>query len=75
MIKFFDFKVRGFSNGENDGKFAFEKGDNVSGHASTAELLKIVEDIDPEIVLPLYTEDSESPSILSDASATKHPNS
>jgi len=44
---------------ETDGKLVFEKGYHASGHASVAELLKIVEDIDPEIVLPVHTEDSE----------------
>ncbi|HMB46368.1 MAG TPA: MBL fold metallo-hydrolase RNA specificity domain-containing protein [Candidatus Methanoperedens sp.] len=58
-MKFFDFKVRGFTIGENDGKLAFEKGFHASGHASAAELLKIIEDIDPEIVLPVHTENPE----------------
>ena len=58
-IKFFDFKVRGFTIGETDGKLVFEKGFHASGHASAAELLKIIEDIDPEIVLPVHTENPE----------------
>jgi len=58
-MKFFDFKVRGFHIDETDGKLVFEKGYHASGHASAAELLKIIEDIDPEIVLPVHTENPE----------------
>ncbi|MCE8426709.1 MAG: ribonuclease J, partial [Candidatus Methanoperedens sp.] len=58
-MKFFDFKVRGFRIDETDGKPVFEKGYHASGHASAAELLKIIEDIDPEIVLPVHTENPE----------------
>ena len=58
-MKYFDFKVRGFSISETDGRPVFEKGFHASGHASAAELLKIIEDIDPEIVLPVHTEHPE----------------
>ena len=58
-MKFFDLIVRGFSIDEKDGKLAFEKGYHASGHASAAELLKIIEEIDPEIVLPVHTENPE----------------
>lgn len=58
-MKFFDLRVRGFSIDANNGKLAFEKGYHASGHASAAELLKIIEDVDPEIVLPVHTEDPE----------------
>jgi ribonuclease J len=58
-MKYFDFRVRGFSISETDGRPVFEKGFHASGHASAAELLKIIEDIDPEIVLPVHTENPE----------------
>ena len=58
-MKFFDFKVKGFSIDDKDGKLTFEKGYHASGHASASELLKIIEDIDPEIVLPIHTENPE----------------
>ena len=37
----------------------FERGYHASGHASASELLRIVEEISPEIVLPVHTEKPE----------------
>ncbi len=34
----------------------FEKGYHASGHASASELLRIVEEIDPEVVVPVHSE-------------------
>jgi len=58
-MKFFDLRVRGFSIDGKDGRLSFEKGYHASGYASAAELLKIIEDIDPDIVLLVHTEDPE----------------
>lgn len=54
-LKFFDFEVVGFKIEE--GKPEFERGYHASGHASPGELLAAVEEIDPEIVVPIHTEE------------------
>jgi ribonuclease J len=46
-------KVSGFK--EKDGKITFEPGYHASGHASADELVKIVERIAPELVIPVHT--------------------
>lgn len=60
-IKFFHLKVRGFNITDINGKVQpeFEEGFHASGHASASELLKIVEEINPKIVLPVHTENPE----------------
>jgi len=60
-LQFFNFKVRGFKMVEKEGKELpeFEKGYHASGHASAGELLRIVREIDPGIVLPVHTEHPE----------------
>lgn len=60
-LQFFNLKVRGFKIASREGKAQpeFEKGYHASGHASTSELLKIIREIDPEIVLPIHTENPE----------------
>lgn len=60
-LQFFKFRVRGFKIVERDGKEVpeFERGYHASGHASASELLRIVEEIDPEVVVPVHTENPE----------------
>ncbi len=60
-LQFLKFKVRGFNIVERDGKKLpeFERGYHASGHASAGELLRIVEEIAPEIVVPVHSENPE----------------
>ncbi len=60
-LQFLNFKVKGFEIIKDNGKILprFEKGYHASGHASASELLRIVEEINPEIVLPVHTEKPE----------------
>ncbi len=55
------FRVRGFKIIEKEGKELpeFERGFHASGHASASELLRIVREINPRIVLPVHTENPE----------------
>ncbi len=50
--------MRGFKIVERDGKEMpeFERGYHASGHASASELLRIAEEIAPEIVVPVHSE-------------------
>jgi len=60
-LRFFKFKVAGFRI-ENSGDRhypEFDRGYHASGHASPEELLKIVEETDPEIIIPVHTEHPE----------------
>ena len=52
------FRVKGFKIVEKNGKELpeFERGYHASGHASASELLRIVKEINPKIVLPVHTE-------------------
>ncbi|KXB04920.1 hypothetical protein AKJ48_00895 [candidate division MSBL1 archaeon SCGC-AAA261O19] len=60
-LQFFNLKAVGFElrkeNGET--KLDFKKGYHCSGHAAPDELLRMIEEIDPEIVVPVHTEDPE----------------
>ncbi len=38
---------------------SFERGYHASGHASGEELLRMVEEIQPEVVIPVHTERPE----------------
>ncbi len=38
---------------------SFERGYHASGHASGEELLRMVEEIEPEVVIPVHTERPE----------------
>jgi len=49
----FNFKIRGFSL--ERGKLKFSRGYHASGHASPEDIIKIVETIDPEIIVPVHT--------------------
>lgn len=44
---------------DRDGKPIFPRGLHASGHASEEDLRNIIEDIDPEILIPVHTEHSE----------------
>ncbi len=37
-------------------KLTFEKGYHSSGHASLAVLEKVVDDVDPDVIIPVHTE-------------------
>jgi ribonuclease J len=41
------------------GAIEFDRGYHASGHASPEELLNIVEETDPEIIIPVHTEHPE----------------
>ncbi|WP_456474948.1 MBL fold metallo-hydrolase RNA specificity domain-containing protein [Candidatus Pyrohabitans sp.] len=60
-LKFFNFEVRGFGIVEKKGKPApaFERGYHASGHASGEEMLRMVEEIQPEVLIPVHTENPE----------------
>ena len=49
----FNFKIRGFSI--ENGSLKFSRGYHASGHASPDDIIKIVETIDPEIIVPVHT--------------------
>ncbi|MGD1061001.1 MAG: MBL fold metallo-hydrolase RNA specificity domain-containing protein [Methanomassiliicoccales archaeon] len=60
-LKMFKFDVKGFEIVDKDGKLApeFIPGFHASGHASASSLLKIIERIEPEQVMPVHTERPE----------------
>ncbi len=51
----FNFEVHGFSIDEN-GTVKYSKGLHASGHASKEDLIKVIEEIDPEHIIPVHTE-------------------
>ena len=53
-LKLFGFEVRGFRI-ENE-KLIFERGLHASGHLSKEEIVEIVEKIDPDVIIPVHTE-------------------
>jgi ribonuclease J len=57
-LQFFKLKAIGFrvEISEGSSQVEFDHGYHASGHASPKELLQIVEDIDPKIVIPIHTE-------------------
>ncbi|MFO7966779.1 MAG: ribonuclease J, partial [Archaeoglobaceae archaeon] len=50
----FNFSTCGF--GIADGKPYFEKGYHASGHVSADELRQIIEEVDPDVLIPVHTE-------------------
>ncbi len=60
-LKLFNLKVKGFKIVEKNGRAMprFERGYHASGHASGEELLRMVEEIQPEVVVPVHTERPE----------------
>jgi len=60
-LKFFDFEIVGFDIIEEYNKFRprFTKGYHASGHVSKSDLIKAIETIDPDIVIPVHTDSPE----------------
>jgi len=54
-LQYFGFEVHGFRI-DGYGKPIFEKGLHASGHVSKEELRKIIDDIDPDYIIPVHTE-------------------
>ena len=54
-LQYFDFEVHGFRI-DGYGKPIFEKGLHASGHVSKEELRKVIDDIDPDYIIPVHTE-------------------
>ncbi|MCA6214585.1 MULTISPECIES: MBL fold metallo-hydrolase [Thermococcus] len=57
-LQYFGFEVRGFSV-DDEGKPIFEKGLHASGHISREELEKVIDEIDPDYIIPVHTESPE----------------
>ncbi len=57
-LQHFKFDVKGFSLDMTSGhhEIAFEQGYHASGHASGRDLINIIKTINPEIVMPVHTE-------------------
>ena len=60
-LDFFKIDLIGFKIVEDGGILApkFEKGYHASGHASSSELIKIIEEINPDMVIPIHTENGK----------------
>ncbi|MHA1845682.1 MAG: MBL fold metallo-hydrolase RNA specificity domain-containing protein [Promethearchaeota archaeon] len=58
-LKHFNFKVHGFEIQENNNRPKFIAGFHASGHASREDIIKIIETIDPDYLIPVHTEDPE----------------
>ena len=60
-LRFFNLEVEGFEIVEENGKLLpkFHKGYHASGHASGSELIRIIEEIEPEVLIPVHTENPE----------------
>jgi ribonuclease J len=56
-LNFFGLKIVGFGF-DDEGELVFGRGYHASGHASPEELLRMVEEIDPEMVIPVHTENA-----------------
>jgi len=57
-LQHFSFEVYGFKVDEN-GKPIFEKGLHASGHISKEELRDAIDEIDPDYIIPVHTENPE----------------
>ncbi|MEM2978592.1 MAG: MBL fold metallo-hydrolase RNA specificity domain-containing protein, partial [Candidatus Hadarchaeales archaeon] len=58
-LRLFGLRVFGFRIDESTGKPQFDPGFHASGHASPEELLYMVEEIGPKVVVPVHTENPE----------------
>lgn len=60
-LQFFNLKAVGFRLKKESGemKLDFKKGYHCSGHAAPKELLEMIKEIDPEVVVPVHTENPE----------------
>ncbi len=54
-LQLFGFEVHGFRVDES-GKLIFERGLHASGHLSKEEIVEVVEKIDPDLIIPVHTE-------------------
>ena len=54
-LQYFGFDVYGFRLTSN-GKPVFEKGLHASGHVSREELTRVIDEIDPDYIIPVHTE-------------------
>ncbi len=60
-LELFGLRVRGFEmRGDEALEPKVEKGFHASGHASMTDLMRIIERISPEIVIPVHTEDASA---------------
>ncbi|MDK2854413.1 MAG: ribonuclease [Thermococcaceae archaeon] len=57
-LQYFGFEVHGFKV-DSEGRPTFEKGLHASGHISKEELEKIIDEIDPDYIIPVHTESPE----------------
>ncbi|CAB50472.1 MBL fold metallo-hydrolase [Pyrococcus abyssi] len=57
-LQYFGFEVHGFKVDEH-GRPIFEKGFHASGHISKDELVKVIEEVDPDYIVPVHTENPE----------------
>jgi len=60
-LKFFKFKIVGFEIIEEGARIKpqFTKGYHASGHVSKSDLVKIIGTIDPDIIIPVHTDNPE----------------
>ncbi len=56
-IKFFNFNMHGIKIYKN--KIKFEKGLHASGHASKEDLIRAIDLMDPDLIIPVHTEKPE----------------
>ncbi len=54
-LRYFGFEVHGFKVDEH-GKPVFERGLHASGHVSREELVRVIDEIDPDYIIPVHTE-------------------
>ncbi|MCA6214505.1 ribonuclease J [Thermococcus bergensis] len=57
-LQYFGFEVHGFRV-DAEGKPIFERGLHASGHVSREELEKVIDEIDPDYIIPVHTESRE----------------
>lgn len=60
-LKYFNINVKGFKLIEENGRIIpkFESGYHASGHISPDELLRIINEISPEMIMPVHTENPD----------------
>ncbi|MHA1194959.1 MAG: MBL fold metallo-hydrolase RNA specificity domain-containing protein [Promethearchaeota archaeon] len=57
-LKFFDFSIHGFKiiKAKDRIKTEYTNGFHASGHTSTSDLIKVINEIDPDHIIPVHTE-------------------
>jgi len=60
-LKFFNFEIIGFEIIEDETRIKpqFMKGYHASGHVSKSDLIRVIETIDPDIIIPVHTDSPE----------------